>query len=78
MEFDEATGINLDEAAEEARSLIPDLKPGGELGYLSHSTCGHLRVGLSRNGQLFVTGHGNEAQRAMAEKIAAQIGAIVP
>ncbi len=77
---DEVGGINIDEAVQEARELIPDLKSGGKVGYLWKSAGGYMRVGLSRSGTLFVTpgSPATPALREAAALIAAQLGAIVP
>ena len=69
------TGIDFDAAVREAKSLITDLKPGGEVGYLSKSTGGYIRVGVSRGGKLFVT-PGSPASpelKALAERILAAL-----
>jgi len=69
------TGIDFDDALAEAKSLLTDLKPGGELGYLSRSTSGYIRVGYSRGGTLFVTpgSPSNPALDAMAKRILAAL-----
>lgn len=71
-------GIDIDDAVEEARSVIRDLVPGGEVGYLTRSTGGLLRVCIGREGALFIVGH-NDAPSllAAAEKIAERLGATV-
>jgi len=72
------SGIDIDEAVEEARRLIPDITPGGEgIGYL-RSTGGLLRIYKDWNGQLYIVGHdGAPSLLAAAEKIAAALGILV-
>ena len=75
---EEFGGIDVQKAAEEAREVIPNLKPGGEMAPLAQTTDGMLRVGRSIQGQLFVCGARDSGQVAAAEAIAKLIGAIVP
>lgn len=73
---DNEAGIDFDAAVREAKSLITDLKPGGEVGYLSRSTSGLIRVGYSRGGKLFVTtpsSFSTPALDAMAKRILAAL-----
>ena len=70
-------GIDIDKAVEEAKLVIKDLVPGGDLGYLS-SAGGFLRVALEKDGIFYVYGHNNSpGLLAAAEKIAEQLGATV-
>lgn len=71
-------GVNIDEAVEEARSLLPNLVAGGEKEYLTKTTGGLLRVLKDRNGEVFVVGHNNEEDLLVAAKeIAEELGATV-
>jgi len=71
-------GIDINKAVEEARSVIKDLVPGGDVGYLARSTGGLLRVYMGWKGQIYIVGHDNAPSLlAAAEKIAEQLGAIV-
>jgi hypothetical protein len=62
----------INETVDEAKRTVPSLKAGGEVGYLSSSTGGHLRVGLSHSGEPYVVGAGDSEWLA---RIAAEIEA---
>ena len=77
--LDEDDLKTVEKAVKEAQEVIPNLKPGGEVGYLGRSTSGLLRLLLTKDGRLFVVGAGNSAWlQKIAAEIALRLGGFVP